>query len=261
MDCALKESQMLLCADLGNTCVKFGVFEGKELLKQWQVLISDFPELDLLWKQHGFDDPDAAIVGSVMPAAYELLAAWIRRRFTLMPLTIGREVSINMPVLLKKPNEIGADRLLNALAGYERFGGPLIIIDFGTAVTFDVISASGEYMGGAIAPGIRLSAQALAEKTALLPEVRPQARPPVIGKSTRGAISSGLYHGFLGLTSEMVRRISAELGAKPRVIATGGDAAIITPESAEIEEEVPDLTLQGLRIAYEHHVAASGSQE
>jgi type III pantothenate kinase len=252
---------MLLCADLGNTSVTFGLFKGEELLEQWKVVVDDFSELDPLWDEKHLEEPEVVIVASVNPAAYELLVAWMRRRFSLMPLTVGREVKVDMPVLLKKPQEIGADRLANALAGYTRCGGPLIVVDFGSAVTFDVISAKGEYVGGAIAPGIRLSAQALAQKTALLPEVRPQARPPLIGRSTRGAIASGLYYGFLGLVSEMVRRISAELGTKPRVIATGGDADIITPEAPEIEETVPDLTLQGLRIAYTRHMEKAASEE
>jgi len=252
---------MLLCADLGNTSVTFGIFEGEKLLRQWHVPVEDFPELDPLWNEQHFADPGSVIVASVNPPAYELLVAWMRRRFSLMPLTVGREVKISMPVLLKKPREIGADRLVNALAGFSIYGGPLIVVDFGSAVTFDVISEKGEYMGGAIAPGIRLSAQALAQKTALLPEVRPQVRPPVIGRSTRGAIASGLYHGFLGLVSEMVARISSELGAKPRVIATGGDADIIAEEASEIEETVLDLTLQGLRIAFAQHMNKAGSQE
>jgi type III pantothenate kinase len=249
-----KGSFMLLCADLGNTSVTFGLFDGEQLQQQWQVLVHDFSELDSLWDEKNLKNPDAVIVASVNPAAYELLVAWIRRKFSLMPLTVGREVKIDMPVLLKKPEEIGADRIANALAGFKRCGGPLIVVDFGSAVTFDVISAKGEYMGGAIAPGIRLSAGALAHRTALLPEVRPQARPPVIGRSTRGAIASGLYHGFLGLVSELVGRITAELGTKPRVIATGGDVAFIASEAPEIEEVVPDLTLQGLRIAYSRHI-------
>jgi len=252
---------MLLCADLGNTSVTFGLFDGENLLRQWRVLIDDFAELDTLWDEKGLPAPDAVVVASVRPGAYELLVAWMRRKFALMPLTVGRELKIDMPVLLKKPEEIGSDRLMNALAAFKRFGGPLVVIDFGSAVTFDVVSPKGEYMGGAIAPGIRLSAQALAEKTALLPEVRPQARPPIIGKSTRGAIASGLYHGFLGLVSEIVERISAELGAKPRVIATGGDAEFIAPEAPEIEETIPDLTLQGLRIAYNEYVEKTKSQE
>jgi len=252
---------MLLCADLGNTSVTFGIFDADKLLDTWRVAVKDFSELDPIWDERHFAAPGSAIIGSVNPPAYELLAAWMRRKFSLMPLTVGREVKVNMPVLLKKPSEIGADRLLNALAGYERFGGPLIVIDFGSAVTFDVISAKGEYMGGAIAPGIRLSAQALADKTALLPEVRPQAKPPVIGRSTRGAIASGLYHGFLGLVSEMVERITAELAKKPRVIATGGDSEFIASEAPEVEEILPDLTLQGLRIAHERHAASENTQK
>lgn len=252
---------MLLCADLGNTSVTLGLFEGEEILKHWQVSVDDFSDLDSLWDEQDVENPDTVITASVMPAAYEILVAWMRRKFTLMPLTIGREVKVDMPVLLKKPQEIGADRLVNALAGFRLYGGPLIIVDFGSAVTFDVVTADGEYMGGAIAPGIRLSAQALARNTALLPEVRPQVRPPVIGRSTRGAIASGLYHGFLGLVSEMVKRISNELGTKPRVIATGGDAAIIAPECPEIKDTVPDLTLQGLRIAYSEHMKKTDSQE
>jgi type III pantothenate kinase len=252
---------MLLCADLGNTCVTFGLFDGENLLKQWRVGIDDFAELDTLWDEKDLPAPDAVVVASVRPDAYELLVAWMRRKFSLMPVTVGREVKVDMPVLLKKPEEVGSDRLMNALAGYRRVGGPLIVIDFGSAVTFDVVSAEGEYMGGAIAPGIRLSAQALAEKTALLPEVRPQARPPIIGKSTRGAIASGLYHGFLGLVSEVVKRISEDLGSRPRVIATGGDAEFIAPEAPEIEETIPDLTLQGLRIAYDEYIEKTKSQE
>lgn len=247
---------MLLCADIGNTSVTFGLFDGETLLRQWRVQIEELPDLDPLWDEQSLPEPDAIIVASVNPAAHELLIAWMRRKFVLMPLTLGKDVKVDMPVLLRKPQEIGADRLANAVAGYELFGGPLIIVDFGSAVTFDVVSDAGEYLGGAIAPGIRLSAQALAEKTALLPEVRPPSggRPPVIGRSTRGAIASGLYHGFLGLVFQMVGRISAELNAKPRVIATGGDAELIAQEAPQIEEIVPDLTLQGLRIAYLKYV-------
>ncbi len=250
---------MLLCADLGNTCVTFGCFDGETLLQHWRVPVEDFGELDPLWDERSLPDPDAVILGSVNPAAEELLSAWLRRRFVLMPLRVGKEVEVKMPVLLDNPKEIGADRILNALAGFRAFGGPLIIVDFGSAVTFDVVSAAGEYLGGAIAPGIRLSAQALAEKTALLPEVRPKKKPPAIGRSTRAAIASGLYYGFLGLVSEMVERISEDLGAKPRVIATGGDSAVVASEAPQIEEIVETLTLEGLRLAYLQHIGKDKS--
>jgi len=238
--------------DIGNTTCAFGFFEGEKLLGSFKLPDSKIAEISKFYRQPK-GKLEHFIVISVNPPIERKICAWVRKNLRIKPEVAGKDFHIEIPVLLKEPETVGADRLANALAGYERFGGPLIVVDFGTAVTFDVVSERGEYLGGAIAPGIMLGAHSLHEKTALLPLVLPARKPAAIGKDTRSAIGSGLFHGFVGMTQKLLQEIISELGGKPRIIATGGDADFVASEVSLIEEVVPDLTLRGALLAYRLH--------
>jgi type III pantothenate kinase len=243
---------LIAVVDIGNTTCLFGFFEKDKLLRSFNVPDKNIAEISKCYRQPK-GELEHFLVLSVNPPIERKLCAWVRKNLRIKPEVAGKDFQIEIPVLLKEPKTVGADRLANALAGFQRFGGPLIVVDFGTAVTFDVVSEKGEYLGGAIAPGIMLGAHSLHEKTALLPFVTPAHRPRGIGKDTRGAIASGLFHGFIGMTQKLLQEITSELGRKPRIIATGGDADFVASEVPLIEEVVPDLTLRGALLAYRLH--------
>jgi type III pantothenate kinase len=191
------------------------------------------------------------IISSVVPP---LLPIWERvstKLFDRPPLVVGPGIRTGMPVRYENPREVGADRIVNALAAYEMLGGPVIVVDFGTATTFDCISREGEYLGGAIFPGIHTSMEALFERASMLHRVEVARPKSVIGKTTTGALQSGLLYGYAGVVDAMVERIRGELGADARVVATGGLAHLVGSESSAIERVEPFLTLQGLRIIFE----------
>jgi len=191
------------------------------------------------------------IISSVVPP---LLPIWERvstKLFDRPPLVVGPGIRTGMPVRYENPREVGADRIVNALAAYEMLGGPVIVVDFGTATTFDCISREGEYLGGAIFPGIHTSMEALFERASMLHRVEIARPKSVIGKTTTGALQSGLLFGYAGVVDAMVERIRGELGAEARVVATGGLAHLVGSESSAIERVEPFLTLEGLRIIFE----------
>ncbi len=254
----------LLVVDIGNTNISLGIFDyanGKgELAHHWRLSTHrDQTSDELAISLHSLFDHDERkvdevtdiILSSVVPP---MLPVWERvalKLFSLPPLVVGPGIRTGMPVRYENPHEVGADRIVNSVAAYETFGGPIIAVDFGTATTFDCISRNGEYMGGVIAPGIHISMEALFERASKLHRVEIARPRSVIGKTTTGALQSGLLFGYAGMVDAMVERILPELGEDSRTIATGGLARKISEESRLIEQVVPFLTLEGLRILFE----------
>jgi type III pantothenate kinase len=247
---------MLLAIDSGNTNIVFAVFEGEERRGEWRaatdakrtadeyaVWLSQLMKLDFIESA----EIDQAIIATVVPEALHSLKTLCRRYFHAEPLVIGEPgVDIGIAVKVDAPDEVGADRLVNAASAHARYGGPLIIIDFGTATTFDVVDADGAYAGGVIAPGINLSLDALHQAAAKLPRIAVERPDRVIGKRTIPAMRSGIFWGYVGLIEGVVARIRDEYGAPMRVIATGGLAPLFADATAAIEQLDPDLTLRGL---------------
>ena len=258
----------LLVIDIGNSNVSLGLFDYRgdapcgELSQHWRIgthreQTSDEVALTLtaLFQHEGRNaaEVDDVIICSVVPP---LLPIWERvstKLFDRPPLVVGPGIRTGMPVRYENPHEVGADRIVNAVAAYELFGGPVIAVDFGTATTFDCISVKGEYLGGAIFPGIHTSMEALFERASMLHRVEIARPKSVIGKTTTGAIQSGLLYGYAGVVDSMVGRIRGELGDGARVVATGGLAQRVANESETIERVEPFLTLQGLRLVFERN--------
>jgi type III pantothenate kinase len=254
----------LLVIDIGNTNVSLGLFDAptssSELAEHWRLstrreITSDEVAITLraLFEAAGRRSDEVAdvIISSVVPP---LLPIWERvaaKLFDRPALVVGPGVKTGMPVRYENPREVGADRIVNAVAAYEMFGGPVIAVDFGTATTFDCVSEQGEYLGGVIFPGIHTAMEALFERASMLHRVEIARPRNVIGKTTTGALQSGLLYGYAGVVDSMVERIRGELGARARVVATGGLAGRVANESAAIERVEPFLTLEGLRIIFE----------
>jgi len=251
---------LLLAVDIGNTNITIGAFDGGELVGRWSVpsRSCSSPEgfvavLTTLFSPDGLGalSFDAAIICSVAPALNGILTGSLTGFVTGPVRMVGTDVSTGVRMLVDRPSEVGADRLVNAVAGYAAHKEALIIVDMGTAVTFDVVTEKGEYAGGVIAPGIGISAEALAARTAKLPAVEVTRPARVIGTNTVDCIRSGLYWGFVGLVDGVVEKIIEELGATPRVIATGGAASLLAGQLRYVKECDKDLTLKGLRIIHE----------
>ena len=253
---------MLLVLDVGNTQTHFGTFDGDELVEHWRfatVRTSTSDELGaalgnlLALRGLAFSDIDASIVSSTVP---QLRPEWTEMASRYlgheMPV-VGPGVKTGMPIRLDNPRELGADRLVNAVAAYEAVGGPVIVIDFGTAITFDVASKEGEYVGGVIAPGIEISMEALTMRAAALPKIDLTPPRTLIGKGTVDAIRSGVIYGFAGAIDGILRRLLDELGDDIDVIATGGLARTIVPYTELIDDVDDMLTLTGLRLLYERN--------
>ena len=197
------------------------------------------------------------VVGSVVPPLTTTMCAMAERYFGLKALVIEPGTNTGMPILYENPAEVGADRIVSGIAAYERFGRaaarPLVVVDFGTATTLDAITAKGEYLGGAICPGVEISADALFHRAARLPRIDVRKPSRVVGRTTVGAMESGLFWGYVGMVEGLVRRMSDEIGGNPVCVATGGLASVIAPETPLIHHVDPDLTLQGLRIVWERN--------
>ena len=250
---------MLLAIDLGNTNLTFGLFEGDQLRHDWRLATrrDSMPdELGLLMvqlmQQEGFDPKavEAVVVASVVPPLNSRLVEAIERYFGRDPMMVGPGIKTGLKIHYRDPKEVGADRIVAAMAAFKKYGGPLIIIDFGTGTTYDVVSKEGDYLGGAIAPGVEISLDALVSQTAMLRRVEPVAPDSVIGRNTVASIQSGLVWGFVAQVEGMVKRMVDELGGQARVVATGGQASLVAGLTHVIETTDPLLTLEGLRLIY-----------
>ena len=244
---------MDLVADIGNTRCHLAAFEGGGIVARRAVRGGTVPEMEREWDAFAVSlprAPDRAAIASVNPKVKVPFARWLRSRFGLEALVLGETLKIAIPVDVDAPAEVGSDRLVNALwAARNRPGRAVVVVDFGTAVSFDVVSSKGAFVGGAIAPGMGTAARALSEKTALLPHIAVTAAPRAIGRDTVACIDSGIFWGTVGLVERLTARIADELGETPHVIATGGDAALVAPSCPIIKEVVPDMTVEGIRLA------------
>jgi type III pantothenate kinase len=255
--------KMILVFDVGNTNIVLGAYKGDKLLDFWRVSTDTQKTADeygIIIKQmfihegYSIDDVKAVIISSVVPPIMYTLEHMTRKYFKKEPLVIGPGIKTGMNIKYDNPKEVGADRIVNAVAGYEMYGGPLIIVDFGTATTYCAISKNGEYLGGAISPGVRISMDALYQRTAKLPRVELIKPDSVICKNTINSIQSGVIFGYVGQVDYIVRRMKKELGDEnTKVIATGGLSKLIASESETIDVVNGLLTLEGLRIIYDRN--------
>jgi type III pantothenate kinase len=254
---------MLLAIDIGNTDTTLGVFDGEELRATWHLATSihrmsdEYAALLLnLMRQQGLDIPDIKAIAlcSVVPPLISTFDELFQRYFHISPLVVGVGVKTGVRIRMDNPKEVGADRIVNAAAAHHLYGGPVIVADLGTASTFDTVSKEGDYLGGAIAPGIFTAAEALFTRAALLYRVE-LARPKrAIGTNTIAAMQSGIIFGYVGLVEGIVARIQQELGEKAKVVATGGAAKLIANETTVIDVVNPDLILIGLRLIYQMNI-------
>jgi type III pantothenate kinase len=253
---------MLLAIDVGNTHIMLGVFQEEKVSVYWRIATrreSTEDELGMVIKnllQHSrlaLREVSAVAISSVVPPLMYSLERMSQKYFGLEPLVVGPGIKTGLNILMDNPREVGADRIVNAVAGYSLYGGPLIIVDFGTATTFCAISEQGDYLGGAIAPGIGIATEALFEKAAKLPRVELNRPRRVIGKDTIASIQSGIIYGFVGQVEGIVRRMSKELSSPPLVVATGGFASLVAKETEAIDQVNPLLTLEGLRIIFQRN--------
>jgi len=257
---------MLLAIDVGNTNIVLGVFRGTTLEHSWRLATireRTADEIGLLIEglfANGHVEHrqiDGIILGSVVPPLTSTMRWMANRYFGLTALTIEPGLETGMPILYDNPAEVGADRIVNAVAAYEKFGRaagvPMIVLDFGTATTFDAVTAKGEYLGGAICPGVQISADALFQRAARLPRIDVRKPATIVGRTTVGAMESGLFYGYVGMVEGLIRRMTDELGGRAICVATGGLAEVIAPETTLIQHVDADLTLHGLRIVWERN--------
>ncbi|MBZ2176048.1 type III pantothenate kinase [Schnuerera sp. xch1] len=256
---------MLLLIDVGNTNIVFGVYKEDKLIYDWRIATDKnktSDEYGLLFEQifkyHGIcpKDVEDVIISSVVPTLMYTLSAMSIKYFNKEPLVVGPGIKTGMNIKYDNPKEVGADRIVNAVAAYEKYGGPIIIVDFGTAITFCVVSKEGDYLGGTIAPGIKISSEALFQRTAKLPKVELIKPDTVIAKNTVNSIQSGLIYGYVGLVDYIIEKIIEEMkdrGNIKAVIGTGGFANLIATESKYINKVEKLLTLEGLNIIYKRN--------
>lgn len=252
---------MLLALDIGNTNTVIGIYKGSRLINHWRLETKKERTADELgiflkelfqFAELSFSDIDTIAVSSVVPPLDFAIERMCQRYFRLKPFIVSSKTSGNIKIKIDSAKEVGADRIVNAVAGFYRYKGPLIIVDFGTATTFDYISKKGEYLGGMIAPGIAISNEALFEKASKLPHIEIKKPKKAIGKNTIESMQAGIYYGYVGMVDEIVRRMMKEIKEKRiKVIATGGFTSLIVPESKTIDKVDPFLTLDGLKILYE----------
>jgi len=253
---------MLLVVDIGNTNIALGVFEGNDLIQNWKIRserekTSDEYEITLLnlmsLAHLEVKTINSIIISSVVPPLTPIFQSLSQNLLKVNALVVGPGLKTGMPILYENPQEVGADRVVASVAAFEKYGGPAIIVDFGTATTFDAISESGEYLGGAIAPGIQISAEALYLKTAKLPRIEIKKPKNAIGRTTVTSMQSGLYFGYIGLISNIIEEITKELGMETKIVATGSFASQIFPDLDSIQYLEPSLVLEGLRIIHDRN--------
>ena len=251
---------MLLVVDVGNTQTVLGLYDGGSLIEHWRVATEADRTADELavllarlleLRDLGFDDVGGVCISSTVPSLVRSYAELSERYVESRLLVVGPGVKTGIPILYDDPHEVGPDRIVNAVAARERYGAPCIVVDFGTSTNFDAVSASGEYVGGVLAPGIEVSMDALFARAARLTKVDFVAPEQAIGKTTTQALQAGVVFGFAGQVDGIVGRMRAELGEDARVVATGGLAGLIAPHSQSIQEIDPLLTLEGLRLVWE----------
>ena len=258
---------MLLAVDVGNTEITIGVFQDDELAQHWRaatvaertadehaLLLGGF----LGQEGMGLGDATGVVISSVVPRLTQALREMARRYCQLEPLVIEPGIRTGLPILTDNPREVGADRVVNAIAAYAAYGGPVVVVDFGTATTFDAVSERGEHLGAAIAPGIQISMNALVERTAQLRRVELVAPRSVIGKNTVESLQAGAIWGFAGQVDGIVRRMVAELGGEATVVATGGLAGAMLEACETVQRHDPWLTLRGLRIVWDRNRGSGG---
>lgn len=253
---------MILVVDVGNTNIVLGIYEGKDLLHHWRMSTNRSTTSDeygmMMYNlfQHAgiqLDQVEGVIISSVVPPLMFVLEQLCSKYLKKEPLIVGPGIRTGLNVRYENPREVGADRIVNAVAAIELYGSPCIVVDFGTATTFDYIDERGQYLGGAVAPGIGISTEALYQRAAKLPRIELVKPKSVIGRNTVASMQAGIIFGFAGQVDGIVDRIKREFGNEPKVIATGGLAEMISEESRTIEVVNPLLTLQGLQIIYERN--------
>lgn len=253
---------MILTIDIGNTNIVLGIVDKKKILNFWRIGTDKLKTSDEygilirnLFKYHNvkINDISGSIISCVVPALQGVFIESIKKYFKHDPVVVGPGIKTGMPILYKNPQEVGADRIVNAIAAYDEYETSLVIVDFGTATTFDCVSKKGEYLGGVITPGILISSEALFGSASKLPKVELRKPDNIIGKTTIQSIQSGLIFGYAGLVDGIVERIKSELGDQTKVIATGGLAGLIALESKTIEKIDEHLPLKGLWLIYERN--------
>jgi type III pantothenate kinase len=253
---------MLLALDVGNTNVTIGAFDSAKLAGRWRlrtireqtadewgILIRNLFSLSSL----SLADVDGVIISSVVPAVDQPLEAMAERYFGRKPIFVSYLTDLGISVRYDNPREVGADRLVNGVAGFHKYGGPVVIVDLGTTINFDIVSADGEFLGGIICPGIGMSISGLFARTARLPMVDFREPEKLIGSNTVGSITSGLYYGFVGMIDGILERLAAELGPEMKTVATGGQGHMITRTSRWVKVYEEDLTLEGLSYIWDRN--------
>lgn len=251
---------MLLAIDIGNTHIVIGIFDKQELKIHWRLMSKITRTSDESWillnmllreSEIKFDQIKGAIISSVVPDVTPAFARMLAEHSRIQPIIVDSGLNIGLKILYEDPRAVGADRIVNSVAGYQKYGGPIIIVDFGTATTFDIVTENYEYLGGIIVPGVETSASLLHRFAARLPQVEMKFPKELIGRNTEASIQSGLMFGTVELIDGLINRIETEFGKQMQKVATGGLANLIIPKSKTINLIEPFLTLDGLRIIYE----------